>query len=225
MAKIKDSVKWRDIENTEDLEVSNFGDVRSKGGFVYKTFVDKTGYVKVGIKIGGVRKQVGVHVLVAKAFVPNPFNKKFVNHKNGDPTNNCEWNLEWNTPYENQMHRIYVLGKDSKGSNNPMFGKKDENNPKFKDWIIALTPDGDVVGRFPTQLRAAKELFGKDCIANQISRVVRHDRNNLLVHGLYFLYEKEYQKMTQAGLKPRELLGHPELLEKSYYRGQSATKP
>jgi hypothetical protein len=123
------------------------------------------------------------------------------------------------------MHRRYVLGKDMRGNNNPMFGMKDENNPKFKDWIIALTPDGEVVGRYPTQTKAAIEMFGKACIANQISRVVRHDRNNSLIHGYYFLYEKEYQRMTQADLKPRELLGHPELLEESYYRGQSATKP
>jgi hypothetical protein len=221
----KNNVRWASIEGTDGLEVSNFGDVRSVGGFVYQTFQDKTGYVKVNIKINGVKKQVGVHVLVAKAFVPNPFNKEHVNHKNGDTTNNCEWNLEWNTPYENQMHRRYVLGKDMRGNNNPMFGMKDENNPKFKDWIIALTPDGEVVGRYPTQTKAAIEMFGKACIANQISRVVRHDRNNSLIHGYYFLYEKEYQRMTQADLKPRELLGHPELLEESYYRGQSATKP
>ena len=221
----KNPIRWAHIEGTDGLEISNFGDVRSVGGFVYKTFKDKTGYVKVNIKINGTIKQVGVHVLVANAFVPNPFNKKHVNHKNGDTANNCEWNLEWNTPYENQMHRRYVLGKDMRGSNNPMFGISGENNPKFKDWIIAMKPDGEVVGRFPTQLQAAKELFGKASISNQISRVVRHDRNNSLVRGLYFLYEKEYQTMVRADLKPRELLGHPELLEKSYYCGQSAAKP
>ena len=222
---LKNPVKWADIENTNGLEISNFGDVRSKSGFVYKTFKDKTGYVKVNIKINGTIKQIGVHILVAKAFVPNLFNKKHVNHKNGDTANNCEWNLEWNTPYENQMHRRYVLGKDMRGSNNPMFGMSGENNPKFKDWVIAMKPDGTVIGKYPTQLQAAKDLFGKANIANQISRVVRHARNNSLVHGLYFLYEKEYQTMVRAGLKPRELLGHPELLEQSYYCGQSAAKP
>lgn len=218
-------LQWKPIEGTLDLEVSNFGNVRSKGGFEYSTFVDKsTGYIKVNIVIDGIKKQIGVHVLVAKAFVPNPFDKEYVNHKNGDKTNNCQWNLEWNTAFENQMHRRYVLGKDMNGKNNPMYGMSGVKNPKFKDWVLAVNEDGTIRGRYATQTEAAKTLFNNVNVANQISRCLSHKRNCKICRGFYWMYEKEYTRMTQADLKPCELLEHPEIWLTTY-RGQSAAKP
>ena len=42
--------------------------------------------------------------LIATAFVPNPEEKEFVNHKNGNPLDNSVENLEWTTRQENQRH-------------------------------------------------------------------------------------------------------------------------
>lgn len=52
-------------------------------------------------------KEMKTHLvsrLVATAFIPNPENKGFVNHKNGNPLDNSIENLEWVTRVENQRH-------------------------------------------------------------------------------------------------------------------------
>ena len=45
-----------------------------------------------------------VHHLVAGAFIPNPMNKPFINHKDGNKLNNDISNLEWVTASENTQH-------------------------------------------------------------------------------------------------------------------------
>ena len=69
-----------------------------------KYFKDKDGYLRATIYLKGERISHGVHIFVAKAFIPNPENKPQVNHKDGVKTNNCVYNLEWCTAKENIQH-------------------------------------------------------------------------------------------------------------------------
>lgn len=66
--------------------------------------VMQNGYVRVQLSINGVRRNYPVHRLVARAFIPNPENKPYVNHKDGNKQNNCVENLEWVTARENDNH-------------------------------------------------------------------------------------------------------------------------
>lgn len=54
-------------------------------------------------------KRAYIHRLVAKAFIPNPENKKEVNHKNGNTKDNNVENLEWVSKKENMEHANKVL--------------------------------------------------------------------------------------------------------------------
>lgn len=62
------------------------------------------GYLRVQLYNHGDCEFVGIHRLVAEAFIPNPDNKPFVNHINGDKSDNRAANLEWCTQQENIAH-------------------------------------------------------------------------------------------------------------------------
>lgn len=110
--------EWKQIDGFYNYEVSSFGNVRLKdtyrktvtGTRLYKgkiiaTSEQKNGYLTVNMKNdSSVWKTVSVHRLVAKTFIPNPENKREVNHVDGDKTNNNVSNLEWATAGENQRH-------------------------------------------------------------------------------------------------------------------------
>jgi len=54
----------------------------------------------------GRRKKFRVHRLVAESFVENPHGLSWVNHINGDKSDNRSENLEWVTPHRNTMHSL-----------------------------------------------------------------------------------------------------------------------
>lgn len=68
-----------------------------------------TGYCYLNLCKHGKQKTAKVHRLVAEAFLPNPQNKRCVNHINWIKTDNRVENLEWATHSENRFHAKRVL--------------------------------------------------------------------------------------------------------------------
>lgn len=107
--------RWIEIAgNQETYEVSTSGNVRTKDrigvrgyhvkGHVLSQRDNSNGYLRCGMNIDGKPKSYLVHRLVASAFIPNPENKPFVNHIDGNKHNNNVENLEWCTKSENEKH-------------------------------------------------------------------------------------------------------------------------
>lgn len=118
---------WKGIGGFANYEVSSFGqvkrldsyvrtnkrgDMRFQKGRINRIATGTLGYKTARLWEDGVEHMVGVHVLVAREFIPNPDNKPDVNHKNGIKDDNRVENLEWCTESENIRHAIDVLGKD-----------------------------------------------------------------------------------------------------------------
>lgn len=97
---------WKSIEGFDGHEISNFGRFRSldrfrngKGkskiftkGRILKQFIDEDGSVSVTFLHS---KKIRITPTVAKYFIPNPENKKYIKHKDGNKSNNHVSNLEW----------------------------------------------------------------------------------------------------------------------------------
>jgi len=98
---------WKDIQGFEGYQISSLGSVKSfkrNRILILKQVKDNYGYFIVTLQKGSMRYGKKVHRLIAEAFIPNPENKKEVNHENGIKDDNRICNLSWNTFKENQDH-------------------------------------------------------------------------------------------------------------------------
>lgn len=124
---------WLPIKGYECLyEVSNWGRIRSLEkvieysngrSYLYEEKILKlnpsNGYRTISLVKYKEKTTHMVHRLVGLAFIKNPLNKPFINHEDGDRSNNYYLNLSWSTNSENQFHSYNVLGnKAVRGEDN-----------------------------------------------------------------------------------------------------------
>lgn len=133
---------WKAVPGYEGIyEVSNKGRLKSlernvlKGDVIQhrkerlkKTWPNEDGYLQCKLSKDGISINVGVHRVVAMAFIDNPDNKPEVNHKDGNRQNNNVSNLEWVTHAENIedcfKRGTHVSLRDLTGDKNPNYGNR-----------------------------------------------------------------------------------------------------
>ena len=149
---------WKEITGYEGyFEVSNLGNFRSKDRIIkykkdglrkypgknLKTETIVEGYQRITLMKDGIKKRFMCHRIVAQEFIPNPQNKPFVNHINGNPKDNRVENLEWCTQEENEQHSIRTLGKTMKGKTYPNKIKCVETNIIYDSMNKCVTALGN----------------------------------------------------------------------------------
>lgn len=93
------------INNYKHHTIDSNGIVtNTKTGHVKAVWKGANGYYHVDIQEDGIAKKYAIHRLLAAHFIPNPDNKRTVNHKDGNKLNNHLGNLEWATDSENVKH-------------------------------------------------------------------------------------------------------------------------
>lgn len=199
----EDQEVWKTLPDYPWVEVSRFGEVRTKDhyirdkngvkrlikGHILKQSDNGTGYLQVSFSAN--RKMVYLYVqrAVAICFVPNPNGYPEVNHIDCDPTNNRWDNLEWCTHQENIAYRDKL-------------GRTANNNPSLP--VFAANLETFKVFQFNSQHEAARQLglsrtgicqavngklntFGGYCFANDKSKIneerIREVKDNMRFYG------------------------------------------
>jgi hypothetical protein len=107
---------WKQViikdKDTTNYYVSSLGRFKNSKGIIMKDYKPHhSGYIYVRVN----KDKYALHRLVAFTFLENSENKAFVNHIDGNKTNNALQNIEWNTPNENSLHSHKIgLNKGNK---------------------------------------------------------------------------------------------------------------
>lgn len=125
-----ENLEWRPIPGYEGFFIiSEYGDIKSlpreiirsngrnffmKEGKLLKPFISNCGYKRIALRNNEKKIKYSVHRLVALAFLELDDSRPFVNHIDGDRSNNHFSNLEWSNMRENNCHRFLNKNKTSK---------------------------------------------------------------------------------------------------------------
>lgn len=152
------------------------GILYSKFGRPMKPHPNHNGYLIQPFFVNGKMIARSMHQLVARQFIPNPKNKRTVNHINGNKSDNRVENLEWATDSEQMQHASKVLHA---------------LNPSNKIPISGISKTSDEIVHF-SSINEACIIFGVP--HESIKRVLRGKRHSC--HG--FLWVKSLNNLEET---------------------------
>lgn len=196
---------WKRINNFENYEVSNYGNVRSLNynkTKIIKTlkFTIKNGYKQVSLNKKGKQYFKNIHRLVAEAFLDKKEFKSMpdedknlidldsleVNHKNEIKGDNKVSNLEWCTKKYNRNYGSAIERSKPKISRANK-GKHFSPDTEFKKGDNAKPIKCIELNKiYKSIIDASKEL---NICASNITNVCKHKKHNKTAGGYHFEYE------------------------------------
>ena len=156
--------EFRIIKDFPNYEVSNLGRVRNvKTGKILKQTIANNGYFVVNFRKNNKSYTKTVHRIVASMFLRKIENKPFVDHIDGNKTNNNINNLRYVTNQENAMN-AKLNCKTTTNIKGVTYYKN------LKKWIAQITVNGkhihigcfdNIEDAINARVKKAKELFGE----------------------------------------------------------------
>lgn len=131
------------------------------------------GYLRIQIWDKGKCSFVAIHRLVAQEYIPNPENKPFVNHINGNKRDNRVENLEWCTQKEN-IHHAFKTGLAHKQEPN--------TGPLCKEILVHFPNDTQAI--FPSTMEIERRLNIPHSVVSKYATTGKEYK------GMYFRYVK-----------------------------------
>jgi hypothetical protein len=161
--------EFKIIKDHENYSISNLGNVKNnKTGLVLKQHLNTKGYKKVNLN----NKTKEVHRLVGLAFIPNPENKRCVDHIDTNKTNNNMSNLRWATMDENG-HNTPITKRNTSGIKGISWKTRDKKwrvEIMYKRKYYYLGEFTDKEEAIKVRQLKANELFGE--FTNSCEKIV-----------------------------------------------------
>lgn len=169
---------WKSIHQFEGLyEVSNIGRVKSlrrygrKEEKILNLFKSPKGYMVATLYKDGVPYKYFVHVLVARAFIPNPHNKPQIDHIDNVKWNNNIINLRWVTPHENSTNELTIRLRKEGYATGRLDRTKFGQNPakrgrcSFAHAVVCINPCTSQIKHYDCILDTVEDGFSAQCVS------------------------------------------------------------
>ena len=175
------------IEGSLTDYISPLGNVYKDYGEGYfypkKNFTNKhNGYLYTNITMStGINKQFRTHILVARAYIPNPDNLPYVCHKDDNKQNCAAENLEWGTPTKN------TKDAHERGLIKNTAGYEDSQSMP----VCCFDLQKNLIAKYGSVRLAAKAT---GLTPSGILYQCKHKLKSSPRKGFYFRFQEEYEK-------------------------------
>lgn len=191
---------YKPIKDFEDYEISNEGNVKSNiSNKILKPRLNKSGYYYIALYKNKKQYNKKAHRLVAEAFLSNPLDLPYVNHKDENKQNNRVWiNDDGSVDYEkSNLEWCDAKYNSNYGTRTERQSAKMKNYPSMSKAVVAVK-NGVVVMVFPSTQEAERNGFNHQ----HVSECCRGLRRTC--GGYQWFFKEDWEQIQKENASPHK---------------------